>query len=80
VFIGGTANNVTTFISGSTVGKGIFLKAISVSIKIVVTLGTPQPIGTGLQFYLVADVDPSTNTGTQTLIPYFIDAGYGNCF
>jgi Bacterial Ig-like domain/Secretion system C-terminal sorting domain/PKD domain len=76
VFIDGTANDITSFIAGSTVSK-VSSQGNQYLNQIVVTLGTPQVIGSGISFYLFADVDPSTNTSTQTLVPYFIDAGYG---
>jgi hypothetical protein len=76
VYLNGTANNVTS------VG-GVVSKVSSASNgyydQIFVDLSaTPQSLTSGpLTFYLVVNVDASTNTSTQTLVPYFIDGGYG---
>jgi|GEM_PF-3800009 len=75
VFMNGTSNNVTSI-------GGVVSKVSSGSNgqfdQILVDLSSsPQSVGTGLTFYLVVNVDASTNSSTQTLVPYFIDAGYG---
>jgi len=78
VFINGTANNITSV--GGTLALSSSTNTPGVFDQIIVDLSAqPQSLSSGsMSFFLVTDVDASTNSGTPTIIPYFKDSGWGN--
>lgn len=79
VYKDGVANNITSL------GGNLVLKSSTAGPfhdLVYVDLSAPAAqisLSSGsVSFYLTVDVESSTNTGTPTIVPYFIDSGWGN--